>query len=436
MTLRFRLSWSVPAVLGILLFILGLLTGCSHGFPAYDCHNRSNHVEVFSLLEPACCHAASTDLRVERILPAEIIQMRKTRTIPVLRCLAVVTKVSQYCGHSSAAGVMRFLKFRETATVESQSCRDAFDNKGKLEVGGRVYPAVIGSTSSHQDYLAGGLDDSSNYEVGQFQDAKTKKTFGYQVASRVVEVTLFCEQGQVHDIEGTIKLTDNIITKVADESVRDALRGTYVWKHERLSCPDTISQIYRGPLKFYVNSSDTNLEGGLAVLEREDQIAGLEITTSFSLCFTATWMTHIRDVVIVIHNDNFTAVAKNGFDPGSASEATSLESQLSFLHIKNALSQKEMLRQVHLAICENRRQVLLSRLEAIAGTANPYSLTNVLGRGVMLTRAGSIVYTTHCNPLQVIPRSLAPGKCSHEIPASYNGTDIFVDPINWVIRPL
>ena len=44
-----------------------------------------------------------------------------------------------------------------------------------------------------------------------------------------MEVTLFREQGQVHDIEGTIKLTDNIITKVADESVKDALRGTYVW---------------------------------------------------------------------------------------------------------------------------------------------------------------------------------------------------------------
>ena len=72
-------------------------------------------MEVFSQLEPASCHAASTELRVERMLPAEIIQIRKTRTIPVLRCLAVVTEVSQYCGHSSAAGVMRFLKFRETA---------------------------------------------------------------------------------------------------------------------------------------------------------------------------------------------------------------------------------------------------------------------------------------------------------------------------------
>ena len=67
------------------------------------------------------------------------------------------------------------MKFRETATVESQSCRDAFGNKGKLEVRGRIYPAVIGSTSSHHDFLAGNLDDSNNCEDGQFQDAKTKK---------------------------------------------------------------------------------------------------------------------------------------------------------------------------------------------------------------------------------------------------------------------
>ena len=101
-----------------------------------------------------------------------------------------------------------------------------------------------------------------------FRMLEQEKTYRYQVVSRAVEVTLFREQGQTHDIEGTIKLTDNIITKVADESVKDALRCTYVWKHERLYCPDTISQIYRGPLKFYVN--DTNLKGGLAVLEQED----------------------------------------------------------------------------------------------------------------------------------------------------------------------
>ena len=40
-------------------------------------------------------------------------------------------------------------------------------------------------------------------------------------------------------------------------------------------------------MKFYVNSSDPNMEGGLAVLEKDDQIPGLELRESFSLCHSA-----------------------------------------------------------------------------------------------------------------------------------------------------
>ena len=55
---------------------------------------------------------------------------------------------------------------------------------------------------------------------------------------------------------------------------------------------------------------------------------------------------------------------------------------------------------------------------------------------MQLTRAGSVVYVTHCHPVSVLPHSLMPGNCSHEIPAIFNGTNVFVDPINWVIKPL
>ena len=101
------------------------------------------------------------------------------------------------------------------------------------------------------------------------------------------------------------------------------------------------------------------------------------------------------------------SVAKSGFDPGAVSETTNLESQLSFLHIKNTLSQKEILYQVKLWICKNCHQLLLSRLEAVAGTAHPSTL------GVLL-----------------------PATVSHEIPNVYNKTEVFVDPINWVIKPI
>ena len=95
-TIRLQMSWSLTALFMMFTILLGMNVPRVSGFTAYDCSNRSNNVEVYSLLEPASCHSASLDLRVERIMPAEIIQVKKTRVVPVLRCLAVVTEVSQY----------------------------------------------------------------------------------------------------------------------------------------------------------------------------------------------------------------------------------------------------------------------------------------------------------------------------------------------------
>ena len=82
-------------------------------------------------------------------------------------------------------------------------------------------------------------------------------------------------------------------------------------------------------MKFYVNTSDPNMEGWLAVLEKDDQIVGLELSELFLLYHSAAWTTHLRDIVVVIHGDNYTSVAKNGFDASSVSETASVESQLS-----------------------------------------------------------------------------------------------------------
>ena len=137
------------------------------------------------------CHSTFLDLCVERIMPAEIIQVKKTRVVPVLQCLAVITEVSQYCRHSSAVGVMRFHCFREMAVVEPASCREAYEKKGLIELAGRSFKAVIGQTTSHQDFLAGRLDDTSHCEAGTFSYSVTKKSYGYQTAQRITEITLF-----------------------------------------------------------------------------------------------------------------------------------------------------------------------------------------------------------------------------------------------------
>jgi hypothetical protein len=97
-----------------------------------------------------------------------------------------------------------------------------------------------------------------------------------------------------------------------------------------------------------------------------------------------------------------------------------------------SISQKDKLGQVRLAICEMRRQVVATCLESIAGCENPYSLIQIFGRGHLASKAGATVYVTKCQPVSVTPRAVT--NCTAEIPASYNNSDVYVDPISYVIQ--
>ena len=56
----------------------------------------------------------------------------------------------------------------------------------------------------------------------------------------------------------------------------------------------------------------------------------------------------------------------------------------------------------------------------------------VFGRGHLVTRNGASVYVTRCQPAEVLPRTHT--NCTNEIPAILNGTNVFVDPISFVIK--
>jgi hypothetical protein len=149
------------------------------------------------------------------------------------------------------------------------------------------------------------------------------------------------------------------------------------------------------------------------LLEENGQVAGLELHSSNLLCHHPSYITHLCDVAVI-------------------TDYIRLESELSFLHVKTTLSHRDRLRQVKLAICETRHQVASTRLEAIAGSDNPYSLIEVFGRGHLATRAGAAVYVTKCAPVSVSPRAVT--NCTSEIPVQFNGTDLFVNPASYMLK--
>jgi hypothetical protein len=167
--LRKRLG-SLPFTLTILYLIGGQVSA----FTAYDCSNKSNVIESYSLLEPYACASSDKAGEVETTVYGEILQMKQDRMIPVFRCQVFKTIVLQYCGDFSAAGVTRYIHFREPKALEASECRQA-RSLGKVVIGGRTVQAKIGATISHVMFLSGAMDDDSNCETGiiSFPNGKT-----------------------------------------------------------------------------------------------------------------------------------------------------------------------------------------------------------------------------------------------------------------------
>jgi hypothetical protein len=204
------------------------------------------------------------------------------------------------------------------------------------------------------------------------------------------------EFGKINDMSGTIKLPGNIQAKASDQSAMDSLYGTMVWIHKKASCPQGLTQLFRGQIRVFSNDS-SSFVGAIALLEEKGQDTGLELLSSHLLCHHPAYSTHLQDVVLVVYPDNFTSIATDPFDPELIRDYIRLETELSFLHVKTTISNRDRLRQVRLAICETRRQVAATRLEAAAGSDNPYAFVEVFGadisvhvQGLLSTSRGAI----------------------------------------------
>ncbi len=121
----------------------------------------------------------------------------------------------------------------------------------------------------------------------------------------------------------------------------------------------------------------------------KDQAAGLKLAESFILCGHQAFKTHIKSIAVFIHKDDRMEVVQGRFsNKEGEGDLTRLESGMPFMQVRASMSMKEKLRQVRGAICVNRREIAHTRLEAIAGADNPYSLITIFGRGHLPLRQG------------------------------------------------
>lgn len=158
----------------------------------------------------------------------------------------------------------------------------------------------------------------------------------------------------------------------------------------------------------------------------------MKLQSAKIICGYPGYQSHIAGIALVFHPLPESRVTTSKFVPEALSEVSKLESEISFLHVKMSMGLQERLRQVKGEICENRRGTASARLEAIAGSNNPYSLRKTFGRGHLVVKAGATAYVTTCLPVEVIPTVYH--NCTEEIPVLFRNKTVFVDPLSFVIR--
>jgi hypothetical protein len=210
-----------------LALLLCRMVSSVDGFIAYDCSNRSNVVESHPLLEPDACANMGNDGEVEMTVYGEIVQIKQDRMIPLFRCGVIETLVAQYCGMFSAAGVKRYIRFRELRPLEAWECRQARLNC-QIYINGKVLKGKVGATASHTMFLTGGLDDESRCEVG-IVTLPNGKVLNGQVALGLYEITLWEDFARLNELTGSLTLTSGVQAAAGDKSIMDSLEGTVVW---------------------------------------------------------------------------------------------------------------------------------------------------------------------------------------------------------------
>jgi hypothetical protein len=193
------------------------------------------------------------------------VQQKRERIVSVFRCHVVESVFLQYCSHSSAAGVTRYIKFREPLLVEPELCRRAQQTDGNITIAGRVFRGNLGMTTSHSFFLAGGLDSGHHCSRDTLHLGDGGK-HDYQSAQTVIELTLTEEFAKINELTGKICLPGDLVARAADKSIRDSIMGTMVWQYKATTCPQGLTQLFRGMIKIFYNET-ANFIDAMAILE-------------------------------------------------------------------------------------------------------------------------------------------------------------------------
>ena len=422
----------------MLLLVLAAALQVAGALTVYDCDRPVHSVQAVDLMNPKECPSPERDYQPPQLHRAIIIQTDPGSTNFGFQCLITRSRDVTYCGVDSWTGVTESPIWEERVELTGKQCREIVET-GEFKTEGQVFKTPVNSYTTHSYYSHGKVATSGYYanrcETTAFYRGDKYFDNHYEITKR--KVTIKNITGSVDLAEGQVTFQNGLRAPVGQLVMQDEFEGTIVWDKKEHHCEEEISLVYQGQAEVHRrrDRGDSWKDALLMVKDQNrQQFAGFVLQSEKVKCNQKCHTTQLRGLLVCLYNAWENPPTDLKFKPVNEPNKADLQAQMAFLHITTQLQFYNKFTQFSSALCELRRSQLVTKLQAIIGANNPYSLTELYGPGHMIVKAGLAAYVIRCARVEATKAEYK--NCTEEVPVMINGTLRFADPYSWVVQNL
>ncbi len=246
---------------------------------------------------------------------------------------------------------------------------------------------------------------------------------------------LTVRRSTVWERAATESLTKKTIAKGSNDIIpnyvaggMDATEGTFVWNYTIRDCPEEeLEELYKGKLGI--------LDGGVVTLDKtsDGQKAWLRLERGVTICGRRMRRTHLPHVFVEWDgHPRMQGMVKRYVAPLEERELESMRLEWSYLRGRDDYMLRRDIQDATTNGCWTKGILMDLRQSQAAGREGPGSVARLFGVGHLALRSGGVVYAARCRMVVVELRNHTP--CTQEIPVTYQGKEVYVEPLSLVVQ--
>lgn len=416
----------------LLIVILKCVSSTSHrddrqvGIAAFDCNNTQIEVTTFDINHVKECTKPVNITTNTRRVRVQIIQRKDTDVLLVRRCKVIAQSLMWHCGMHSHSSIANYHLAPRPIELARDEC-SAVHMTGKLTLQGNTYEHIKrNGTTILESTLVGSVWGNGNCEGSSI----TIGGHTYKNVVMKVSYTITLQEQRHYYTTGTEELTafGGVTCKLTDSVCYDHDVGTITWtaplrecmknKYESLYAgqADIITTSQLGPNDVYVRvapSIDAKFQIFTPLLRYEP------------LCGLDGHSTPYHGLYVIEYRDQPPFPLTTPLTP-NVDIIRYIETKHMTFAYGSSLSLLDIIQTISMNQCQSYRGTLLNRLHIIAATPSSANLLLNNRPGIYGRVAGEVVHIMQCPAVMVtLRRNMF---CTSEIPVSYQGHDMYMDP--------